>query len=169
MVKMNTKRLLWIGLAILSSIGIIVAITAALTPQQTNPAFAAATAFMEAAGKGDDDTAYRLLDENLQAYVTTTCPNGSVSECIASYIPPEWGKFLNVVFRRAVPDGSAWNVDLIASYEEDLGFSGVCIFQRMEQNSDGAWQVAEWAGFISCGNPDSRNMATNPNTPNRAP
>jgi hypothetical protein len=63
----------------------------------------------------------------------------------------------------------AYDVDLIATYAEGRGFSGVCIYQRMEQDAEGAWRVAGYAGFISCGDAESRNMATNSGTPNRAP
>lgn len=165
----NSNRLLWILLAIGLAVGIVVVVTAALIPQETNPAFAAAVAFMNAAGKGDDETATPYLSDELQAYVAANCPNGSVSACVDAYTPPEWGDLISAVYRRATPDGDAWNVDLISTYERDRGASGVCIFHRMETDDSGNWRVTEWAGFLWCGDPASRNMATNPDTPNRAP
>ncbi len=169
---MKSKRLLWIALSIIVTLVIVVVITAMLTPQQT-PAFAAAIAFVEAAGRGDDAAAFALLDERLRAYVASTCPDGSVSACITAYTPPEWGDFLRVVFRRAAPEftpeGTIWNVDLIATYAEGTGFSGVCIYTRMAEAGDDDWRVTRWAGFVSCGDPASRNMAANPEAPNSAP
>lgn len=161
--------MLWIVLAVVASIAVIVVVTLALTPQETNPAFGVATTFVNAAATGDDTTAFPLLSDDLQAYVQANCPNGSVSACIQAYIPPEWGKLVSAVFRRAAPDGKAWDVDLIATYEQDKGVSGVCMFNRVEQDAAGAWRVYSWAGFLWCGDARSRNMATNPDTPNRAP
>jgi hypothetical protein len=169
MVTMNSKRLLWIVLTIVLAVAVIVVVTAAFTPQETNPAFAAAVAFLNAAGKGDDAAAFPILSAELQAYVSASCPDGSVSACIARYIPPEWGSFQSAVYRRATPDGAAWNVDLIGTYQRDLGASGVCVFHRLEQDERGAWRVTQWAGFLSCGDAASRSMATNPDTPNQAP
>ncbi len=164
-----SQRWIWIGLAVIVlAVGVVVVVTLALVPQETNPAFAAAVEFAEAAGKGDDATAFARLSPALQDYVEANCADG-VSACIQSYIPPEWGQFLSVVFRRAAPDGAAWNVDLIATYEKDKGFSGVCIYQRMEQDSAGEWRVTRWAGYVSCGDPLSRNMAANPDAPHTAP
>lgn len=169
MKTMFKKRLIWIGAVILALVIVIIAATAALTPQQTNPAFAAAVDFVHAAAAGDESTAFALLDDSMQAYVTAHCPDGQVSACVNSYIPEAWGGFLSVVFRRAAPDGSAWNVDLIATYEKDKGFSGVCIYNRVEQDESGAWRIAGYAGFVACGDPASRNMAASPDAPNRAP
>jgi hypothetical protein len=149
---------------------VIVLLTAAFTPENTNPAFAAAIYFVHAAGTGADDTALNFLNPALQTYVAENCPDGRVSACVQSYTPPEWGAFRGVVFRRAVPDGpAAWDIDLIATYEQDKGFSGVCIYTRMEQDSVGDWRVAAWAGFVHCGESAARNMVTNPDTPNRVP
>ena len=148
----------------------ILLLTESFTPENTDPAFAAAVSFVNAAGKGDDAVALGLLSPELQAYVQEQCPDGSVSACVRVYTPAEWGGFLNAVFRRAAPDGpSARDVDLIATYEEDKGFSGVCIYNRVEQDAAGAWKVTEWAGFVHCGEEVARNMATNPDTPNRVP
>jgi hypothetical protein len=154
---------------IVASVAIIVVVTLALTPQETNPAFATATTFMNAAGKGDDATAYALLSADMQSYVEANCPNGSVSACVEGYAPAEWGALNSALFRRAAPDGPNWNVELIATYEHDKGASGVCSHYRMQQDESGQWRVYGWAGFLWCGDPRSRNMATNPDTPNRAP
>jgi len=174
---MKQRKILIGGLVIAVSAIVLILLTAALTPQQTDPAFAAAVAFADAAGRGDDETAVALLDEDMRAFVRDNCPEGRVSLCVESYIPDEWGAFQSVVFRRAAPvidsmrDGqaSAYDVELIATYAEGKGFSGVCIYQRMEQNEAGEWRVAGYAGFVSCGDPESRNMANNPDAPNRAP
>jgi hypothetical protein len=163
------KRLpVLIVLSLLAVVIVIVLLTAALTPENSNPAFAVAVQFVQAAGTGDDATALALLAPAMQAYITDNCPDGQVSACIQPYTPPEWGSFQSVVFRRATPEGAhIWHVDLIATYAEDKGFSGVCIYNRVERNDSGDWLVAEWAGFIHCGEAASRNMATNPDTPNR--
>lgn len=168
---MTGKRLLFLGIAITLALLIVglIALTAALTPANTEPAFAAAIEFTNAAASGDDDTAYALLDATMQTYVQENCPDGRVSACVQAYTPAEWGGIISAVFRRAIPDAGSWDVDLIATYEEDTGFTGVCIYNRVEQDADGVWRVAGWAGFIHCGEPASRNMATNPDTPHRAP
>lgn len=167
---MTSKRLLIFALAVIGSVALLVLITLALTPQGTNPAIDVATSFMNAAGQGDDAAAFALLDDTMQTYVRENCPEGSVSACVKGYIPSEWGGLIKAVFRRAAPDGPrAWNVDLIATYEKEKGFSGVCIYHRVEQLEDGQWKVTGWAGFIWCGDGASRNMATNSDTPNRAP
>jgi len=171
------RRTLLIGALITAVVLItIILLTAALTPQQTNPAYAAAVAFAEAAAEGDETAAERYLGDDLRAYVAANCPDERVSACIERYIPDEWGDFQSLVFRRAAPDAAsiengaptAYDVDLIATYSEDKGFSGVCIYVRMEQTVAG-WQVIRYAGFVSCGDAASRNMATNADAPNRAP
>lgn len=166
---MRSGRFIIIGAVMLVIIVIILIATLAFIPQNANPAFAAAIEFTQAAGTGDDTTASGFLDTALREYVLTNCPGGSVSACVRAYTPPEWGQFRSVVFRRAIPDGAAWNVDLIATYESGKGASGVCIFNRIEQGADGVWQVTGWAGFVHCAEASSRNMAANPDTPNRAP
>ncbi len=166
---MISRRFLWIIPAVLVAAVIVFVIATALTPQQTNPAFAAATSFINAAIKTDDATAFGLLDNDMQKYVLTHCPEGRVSECIKIYTPPEWGDAENAIFRRAAPDGSAWNVEIIATYQHDKGASGVCIDQHMETDSAGNWRVAGWSGFIACADPRARDIATDPNAPNRAP
>lgn len=166
---MSGKRLVLIGVGGLLVLVVVVVLTAALTPANTEPAFAAAITFTNAAATGDDDTAFALLDDTMQAYVLENCPDGSVSACVQSYTPPEWGGIISAVFRRAIPDAGSWDVDLIATYEEETGFTGVCIYNRVEQDAAGDWRVAGWAGFIHCADAASRNMATNPDTPFRAP
>ena len=94
---------------------------------------------------------------------------GSVSACVHSYTPPEWGKLVDAAFRRAAPDGQAWNVEIISNYASGTGASGVCIYTRVEPNGAGDWQVTRWAGFVHCSDPTARNMDTNPDTPNCAP
>lgn len=174
---MNRRKLLIGVLVIAVTLIALILLTAALIPQQTDPAFAAAVAFAQAAGRGDDETAFALLDEPMRAYVEANCPDGRVSACVEGYIPDEWGAFQNVVFRRAAPDAAtmrdgqptAYDVELIATYAEDKGFSGVCIYERLEQDAAGVWRVAGYAGFVSCGDPESRNMAANADAPYRAP
>lgn len=161
--------MVWIALAIVVSVAIVIVVTLALTPQETNPAYAAATSFMNAAFHGDDSAALALLSESMRQYVKDNCPNGSVSACVKGFTPPEYGEAETAVFRRAVPDAGAWNVELIAAYPHDKGASGVCIYERLEQDAAGDWQIAGWAGFLWCGDARSRDMAANPDTPNRAP
>jgi hypothetical protein len=163
------KRWIWLVAGLAISVVVILIAATAFTPGQTNPAFAAAEAFANAAGKGDEATAFALLAPAAQDYVRENCPDGRVSACVDAYTPPEWGGLMSAVFRRAVPDGNAWNVDLIATWERDRGFSGVCIYTRMEADDAGAWRVAEYAGFVHCGDQASRNMANNPDAPNRVP
>jgi hypothetical protein len=146
----------------------IVVATLFFTPAETNPAFAAAIAFVDAAARGDDATAESYLSEELRAWVAANCPDGSVSACIASYIPPEWGAYQSMVFRRSAPDGDGYNVDLIGTWELDRGFSGVCVYTNMQQEDD-AWKVQRWAGFVWCGDPNWAEFGSNPNTPNRVP
>ena len=167
----RTQLIIAGGLLILAVvIVVIIALTAAYTPENTNPAFDAAVTFVQAAGSGDDDLAFNMLTPQMQTYVQDHCPDGSVSACVKAYTPPEWGAFRSVVFRRASPAGqSAWDVDLIATYEQGKGFSGVCIYNHVVEDETGAWQVAGWAGFVSCGDGASRNMASNPDAPNHAP
>lgn len=167
--KTPSRGLLFLALGLIFLIGVgFVVVTIVLVPTETD-AYAAALAFAEAAGKGDDEAAFARLSEDMQAYVNQNCPDASVSGCIQAYIPAEWGDFLSAVFRRAAPDGNAFDVQLIATYADNEGFSGVCIYHRMEQDSAGAWKVAGWAGYVSCGDSASRDMAANPDAPNRAP
>lgn len=167
---MLSRRYVLLGIGVVVAVALVIVITLAFTPQETNPAFDAAAAFWNAAGSGDDAKALPLLSADLQTWVQTNCPDGSVSACVKGYIPPEWGNLQKAVFRRSAPDGDkAWNVDVIATYEKDTGASGVCAFFRLEQEADGSWKIVRWAGFLWCGDNRSRNMATNPDTPNQAP
>lgn len=167
---LNLPRLLWIGLGLIAAVVVIVVASLALTPQATNPAFETATTFMNAAGTGDETTAFPLLNTTMQEWAAANCPDGQASACIQGYIPAEWGKLIKAVFRRAAPDGErAWDVELIATYEKDTGASGVCSYFRVEQEADDVWRITEWAGFLWCGDARSRNMATNAETPNRVP
>ncbi|MBZ0278475.1 MAG: hypothetical protein K8I60_20170 [Anaerolineae bacterium] len=167
---MSAQRILISSAIIISVLAVVVVLTLALTPQETPP-FDAAVKFMMAAGQGDDETAFALLSDTMQAYVTDHCPDGSVSACVRDYTPPEWGDFVSVIYRRARPHGSAWDVLLIASYAEGEGFSGVCIRHRMEQNAASGWQVAAWSGFIACDEPNAglQELADDLAAPNRAP
>jgi len=90
------------------------------------------------------------MSQSLRESVAEICPEGIPSTCIESYADDSWGGFMSAVFRRAVPDGNnAWDVQLIATYEEGQGFSGICIYNRVEL-IEGTWQVTRWSGFISC-------------------
>lgn len=166
--KIN-RLLLIVGLMTVVVIALLLA-TAVFAPQN-DPAQNAAITFVNAAASGDDTSALsHLITPELQAYIAENCPDGQVSRCIESYTPDEWGALQTAVFRRAAPSGAqARDVELIATYASGTGASGVCIYNRVEQGEDGQWRVAGWAGFIHCGDPASRNMATNPDTPNRAP
>ncbi len=166
---MKSRALLIIGGATVVIAALIVVVALALTPQETNPAYAAAVAFVNSAAKGDDASALALLDAPMQAYVAANCAGGEPSGCIRSYTPPEWGNMISAVYRRAAPDGEAWNVEVIANYEQGVGASGVCSMIHVSQEAGGKWQVAGWAGFVHCGEPESRNMDSNPDTPHRAP
>jgi hypothetical protein len=164
---MRFSRWLW-GVAGIVVVAGIVLVTQLTAPQES-PAFAVATTFVNAAENGDETTAFLLLSPTLQRYAQVQCPNGRASDCIQSYSPPEWGKLVSAVFRRSAPDGNAWDVEVIATYEQDTGVSGVCSALHVAQNAEGEWQIERWAGFIWCGDPASRNMAGNPDAPNRAP
>ena len=169
----RTKRVVVLGFVV-AVIAVLIGFTAYLTPQETNPAYDAAVTFADAAGKGDEATAYDLLSPQLKDYVRANCPEGRVSACVDGYTPPAWGAMQSVVFRRAAPDmqegrPTAYDVDLISTYAEGIGFSGVCIYTRMEQDDSGTWRVAAYAGWVSCGDAESRTMAVNPDAPNRVP
>jgi hypothetical protein len=155
-------------LVLLASLALVVFLTAALTPDQTHPAFATAVAFAEAAARGNEDAAAALMTPELAAWVAQNCPEGRVSACVQASTPPEWGDLISAVFRRAAPDGPNWDVDLIATYQFEQGFSGVCIYTQLVPDGE-AWKVAAYAGFVWCGDPATRNMAANADAPNRAP
>lgn len=167
---MKLNRFGIITIVFILLIAVILLVITVLVPENTNPAFASAIDFVNAAGTGDDTRAMTHLSPELQTYVAENCPDGRISACVESYSPEEWGAFRSVVFRRAIPDGDrAWDVDLIGTYESGVGASGVCVYNRVEQAEDGEWYVTAWAGFVHCAEAASRNMATNPETPNRAP
>lgn len=161
------------GGVIIAGIGIVLAavvlITLALTPEGTNPVSAAAVTFANAAGKGDEATAFALLSPELAAYTRASCPDGRVTACIDGYIPDAWGDLVSALYRRAAPVGAEWDIDLIATYARDIGASGVCTTLHMAQDEAGAWRVTRWAGWVWCGDPASRDMEANPDAPNRAP
>lgn len=165
----QSRRFLVIVAFLLIIIVLVIIATALLIPQ-SNPAYATAIDFVNAASTGNDAEAITHLSPELQAYVAENCPDSSVSACITSYAPEDWGTFSSAVYRRSIPDGDrAWDVDLIGTYSAGVGASGVCIYTRVEQADDSNWYVTDWAGWLHCGDAASRNMATNPDTPNRAP
>lgn len=156
------------------ALGLVVLITALLIPEQTNRAFATAVNFVNAAGNGEDDAALALTGEVLGRYVANQCPQGSIAACIDAYIPDEWGDFLNAIFRRAQPDGpNAWDVQVLATYAEDQGFSGVCIYTRVErdpQATEETWAVTRWSGWVSCDLPEAGlSTLRSRSAPNAAP
>ena len=161
-----------VAVTVAAAVGLI-GLTLVLVPENTNPAFDVAERFINAAGLNDDDTAFPLLSDEMQAYVTENCPDGSVSACVLGYTPDDWGTLIGdgaAVFRRSIPDGDAWDVLLVATYQEGQGFAGVCIYHRMERNADDEWQVAGWSGFISCDAPNSGIQGLRrDDAPNRAP
>lgn len=159
-----------LGILVLLMVGLIL-LTTQLTPEQTNPAYAAAVTFMEAAGRGDDAAASALLGGDLPAYVAANCPDGSVSACIQGYTPPEWGDLVHAEYRRA--DTSGQHIQLFATYEEGVGFSGVCIYMHVLPANDAGtdYRVVAWSGFIHCGQPNAGldSLRSDPSVPNRAP
>lgn len=167
---MKLKPVVWIVGGAILIIAAMIALAVLLVPENTHPAYAAATDFMNAAGKGEEAAASALLSDELQSFVQTNCPQGQVSACLDAYTPPEWGDLLSAVYRRSIPDGRAWDVLLVATYEEGKGFAGVCIYHRMEEVAPGDWRVAAWSGFIPCDDPDSGLQGLRrEDAPNRAP
>ena len=165
----KNKLILGVGGLIVLVIVLIVA-TLFLVPEETHPAYAAAVGFVNAAATGNDDIAHLYMSDDLQAFVSENCSNGVPSTCIEGYADDSWGAFSSAVFRRAIPDGSdAWDVQLIATYADGQGFSGVCIYNRVEQ-IDNQWQVVRWSGFVSCDLPSSglQELARD-DAPNRVP
>lgn len=153
----------------------LVALSALLVPQQTNPAFALAVDFTRGALRGDEATASAAVGPELIAYAAENCPDGAVSACVTGYIPEEWGGLVDVVYRRSVPQdsGRAWDIQTIATFERNQGFSGVCIYVRAENptpSDASAWRITRWAGWISCDQPAGLDeLRTSPDAPNRAP
>jgi len=169
---MNRKTIIAIIIITLIIAGGIIALTA-LLPPQNQPAFDVATRFMNLAGTGQDELAMGLLSDELQAYVRNNCPDGSVSACIYAYTPSEWGKLIRdgaAVYRRSIRDGEAWDIQLIATYEKDKGFAGICIYHRVEEIAPDDWRVTAWSGFIPCDDDNSGlpNLRSQ-NAINRAP
>lgn len=149
-------RLLWgVGAAAVVAVAAILILSLGLTPSSLHPAHAAAEAFMNAAGAGEDAAATALLSDALRAYVAEACAGGSVSACIDAYTPPEWGGLIKAVYRRSIPsaDSRAFDVLLVATYEEGVGFSGVCIYHRVEEIAPQDWRITAWSGFLHCGDP----------------
>lgn len=168
---MSNNRMVLIVAGGLLALVLVVVLTALLVPQQ-NPAYTAAIEFVNAAAQGDDAAAESYLSDELLAYVDANCPDDSVAACVQGYTPPEWGDMLSAVFRRSQPDGpDAWDILLIATYEEDQGFSGVCIYNRAERVQGEDWEITRWSGFVSCDLPNAglRSLADEPDAPNRAP
>jgi hypothetical protein len=168
-------RRTWIlaGVALLVTLGVLIALTTVLVPGNLSPAYAAAVDFTDAAlERRDDAAATALLSPELAAWVGENCPDG-VSECIHAYIPDEWGDFVDAVYRRSIPDGAnAWDVQVIATFDERLteGFSGVCIYLRAERAEAERWHITRWSGWVSCAEEDGlENLRSNPDAPNRAP
>ncbi len=169
---MNRTALIIVGIVTLLVAGGIIALTTIFVPEN-KAAFDVAVRFMNLAGTGQDDEAMMYLSDELQAYVRENCPDGSVSACIYAYTPAEWGRLLRdgaAVYRRSVRDGDAWDVQLIATYEQDKGFAGVCIYHRVEEIAPDDWRVTAWSGFIACDDANSGlpNLRSK-NAVNRAP
>ena len=145
----KNKLVLGVAGLMVAVIALIIA-TMLFIPEGTNPAYAAAVNFVNAAAKGDDDSAIPFMSSSLRDAVVENCPSSVPSTCIQGYADESWGAFLSAIYRRAIPDGNdAWDIQLLATYEDGQGFSGICIYNRVEQIDD-AWQVTRWSGFVSC-------------------
>jgi hypothetical protein len=168
---MSRRTLTIILLTTVLAVAAIIALTAVLVPENTNPAFDVAVNFTNSAGDGEDELAAALLTDDLQSWVAENCPDGSVAACVDDYTPPEWGGLIAAVFRRAIPEGTdTWHVHLVATYEEEQGFAGVCIYNRVDQVEPGTWRVSAWSGFVSCDDPNSGlNALRRETAANRAP
>ena len=169
-----SKRALWLitgVIAIVVIVAVIVWLTSSLGPE-INPAYAVAITFTNAAGKGDDAAAEAVMSAQLREWVADNCPDGSLGACIDAYSPPEWGAFTNAVFRRAQGNlVEGYDVQMVATYEDDQGFSGVCIYNRVDPTADGGWEVTRWTGWVSCDLPNSglSSLANDADAPNAAP
>lgn len=162
---MSRKWLIVWSIIILIVIAGIIAVSVTLTPDNTNPAYAVAVDFANAIGEGDQASLQNTISDELEQYAVENCSDGSLISCINNQIPESWGEMIITVFRRAEPEGAnAWDVLSVATYEEDQGFSGVCIYTRVErvqnqpETSEGmyeGWRVVKWSGFISCDSPDA--------------
>lgn len=143
-------------------IAALLIISMSLTPAQSTGAYAVAEDFTNLAAKGQNEAALALVGDDLRAYAEANCPEGSLAACVQGYAPQEWGDIISAVFRRSVPEGAdVWHVNLIATYQEGKGFSGVCIYNRVERIAQSAgdpyegWRVTRYAGFIPCDAPDA--------------
>lgn len=165
----NNKLIVGVAVLIVAVV-VLIAATAFLVPEGTHPAFATAVSFVNDAARGRDDEAIPLMSDALTAYVADNCPDSIPSTCIQSYADDSWGNFMSAVYRRSIPDGSdAWDVQLIATYEDGQGFSGICIYNRVERIED-AWQVVRWSGFVSCDLPSAGlQQLAGDDAPNRVP
>ncbi len=165
---MRSKRgLLLIGGAVLVVILLVILLVSASSNPDSFPPYAAALAFSRAVGVGDNAAASAELSPAAVQWAGVNCPEG-IAVCLGRLADPAWGDLISVVFRRAAPDGAnAYDVELIATYEQGVGFSGICIYNRVEKQTDDTWKVAGWAGWIHCADPLSRDMERNPEAPNR--
>lgn len=173
---MKSRAVLVIVAVIALLVVAILAISLSLTPSQSNPAYAVAEDFTNLAAKGQNDAAIVLVSDPLRAYAESNCPDGSLAACVQSYAPPEWGGIISALYRRSVPEGNVQHVQLIATYQEGKGFSGVCIYNRVERIADPAndpydgWRVTRYAGFVPCDAPGSDlTEMRQPDAPNAAP
>jgi len=167
--NVNKKLIVGVG-ALMVTIVVLIVATVFLVPEGTHPAYAVAVEFVNSAATGDDESAVLHMSDTLMAYVADNCPDGVPSTCIAAYADESWGGFSSAVYRRSVPDGTdAWDVQLIATYEDGQGFSGICIYNRVEQ-IEGEWQVVRWSGFVSCDLPTAGlQQLAGDDAPNRVP
>ncbi len=152
--SMNKKVVILVSGLVIVTIGLLVFLTTILVPQ-SEPYYNVAIRFVNAAGTFDEEAAYRLLSPDLQAYVDENCPDG-VSACLAEYTPDEWGQLIRdggAVYRRSKKDGEAYDIQLVATYQYDKGFAGVCIYNRTEEIAPDDWRVTAWAGFVPCDDP----------------
>ncbi|HRL12709.1 MAG TPA: hypothetical protein PKX07_12565 [Aggregatilineales bacterium] len=177
---MKNRLILLIALVVIVVLAVVIVVAStALTPSALTPAYAVAVDFTNAAIKGDEPTAAPLVDFNLTSFAADNCPDGRVSACIQGYAPEAWGGLISAVFRRSIPDGAdAWDIQLVATYEQDKGFSGVCIYNRVERfpalasanDRYEGWRVTRWSGFVPCD--DARSgiqQLRTADAPNRAP
>lgn len=154
----------------------LIALTAVLTPEGAAPAFAVASGFIKATDRGDDEAALALVSPEISAWIDQNCPDG-VSACIAGFTPVEWGGVVDSVYRRSIRDGAtAWDVQLITTHEKGQGFSGVCIYVRVEKPAGVPdirenWQVTRFGGWVSCDEPVAglEQMRSASNAPHSAP
>lgn len=167
---MNRRVMLIAGGVIGLMIIAILALSVMFTPEDSNPAVAVAVDFANAVGEGDDVVAHDLISDTLQTYVAENCPDGSASACVDEYTPSEWGDMLAAVFRRSRPLGRDWEILLVATYEEEQGFAGVCIYTYLEEVEEDDWRVTAWSGFVSCDGENSGiDGLSQDDAPNRAP